>query len=307
MHDGKWIDDLTAQTPLDEAARLVLSARLGVVGRCLPPALREAKADIEHVHQLRVATRRARAALDIFEDCLSAPAYKAAKKQLRRIRRAAGAARDWDVFLAALTGTKRRWPPRAAPGRDLLAGYALAQRGAAQERLEDLGDDYPDRFEVLQTEVLAGLSPRRAQPSLLQLAQTLMADLVQRLEQTLAGDLENYARLHQARIEGKRLRYAMEIFVACFPPAFRERLYPAVEQMQEILGNANDSHVALGHLQDVRALMEYLPAGAAKRWRTGVEAWQQFHEQRLQTQRRQFARWQAKWRKLDGIAAFLES
>ncbi len=297
MHDGKWIDDVTAATPLAEAARLVLAARLGVVGRCLAPALSLAYEDVEHVHQLRVATRRARAALDIFADGLSEEAYAAGKKQLRRIRRAAGAARDWDVFLATLTGTKRRWPPRQAPGRDLLVGYALAQRGAAQKRLGDLGDDYPDRFERLQAEVRASVSPKRTQPSLLQLARSLLADLVEQLEKALAADLDDYARLHQARIEGKRLRYAMEIFAACFAPAFRERLYPVVEQMQEILGHANDSYVALGHLQDVLALIQHLPAGAAKRCRAGVESFRDFHQRRLLQQRVKFAKWLELWRR----------
>ena len=49
-------------------------------------------------HQLRVATRRAGAALEIFRDCLPEKDYQTARKQLRRLRRAAGAARDWDVL-----------------------------------------------------------------------------------------------------------------------------------------------------------------------------------------------------------------
>ena len=36
----------------------------------------------------------------------------------------------------------------------------------------------------------------------------------------------------------------MEVFADCFAPAFRAELYPAVEEIQEILGNANDSYVA---------------------------------------------------------------
>src|SRR5262249_20900183 len=108
MHDGKWIRELTAALPLADAARRVLAIRLATVHRALPLAIQDARRDIEHVHQLRVATRRARAALDIFIDCLPDGAYRAAKKELRKIRRAAGAARDWDVFLAALTDAKRR-------------------------------------------------------------------------------------------------------------------------------------------------------------------------------------------------------
>jgi hypothetical protein len=33
----------------------------------------------------------------------------------------------------------------------------------------------------------------------------------------------------------------MEVFADCFALAFREKLYPMMEQMQEVLGNANDS------------------------------------------------------------------
>ena len=40
----------------------------------------------------------------------------------------------------------------------------------------------------------------------------------------------------------KRLRYALELFIDCFPPAVREQVYPRVEAVQDILGTANDSH-----------------------------------------------------------------
>ena len=306
MHDGKWIDDLTADMPLADAARLVLATRLGVVARCLPPALRHAQEDVEHVHQLRVATRRARAALDIFQGCLDEDAYDASKKQLRRIRRVAGAARDWDVFLAALAGSTPRLTPPQVAGRDLLVGFALAQRGAAQQQLDDLGDDYPDRFEKLQAEVLAGVWDRHAQAPLVEHARQWLTGLVGDLEQKLAGDLDDYSQLHQVRIAGKRLRYAMEVFAACFTAPFRDQLYPVVEEMQEILGDANDSNVTLGHLRQVLELFPNLPARAAKRCRIGIEAMQRFYERRLTAQRRRFGRWQKRWRQQNGIAAFLE-
>ena len=35
--------------------------------------------------------------------------------------------------------------------------------------------------------------------------------------------------LHQLRITGKRLRYAVEVFAGCYGPPLRETLYPAVE------------------------------------------------------------------------------
>src|SRR5438874_1912100 len=98
MADGKWIPGLTSDTPVVEAARLVLSVRLDVVGHFLPLATQHADDDVEHVHHLRVATRRTAAALRLFRDCLPAKRAKEARKRLKRIRRAAGEARDWDVF-----------------------------------------------------------------------------------------------------------------------------------------------------------------------------------------------------------------
>ena len=112
MADGKWINDLEAGTPLPEAARLVLEVRLRVVADHLPRAMHEADRDPEHVHQLRVATRRADAALRIFRPCLPRKVYKEARRRLRTIRRAAGAARDWDVFLASLAQGRKAEPAK---------------------------------------------------------------------------------------------------------------------------------------------------------------------------------------------------
>ena len=92
MAEGKWIGGLTADTPLTDAAQRVLVTRLGTVGQVLPRAVQEADRDPEYVHQLRVATRRADAALRIFAHCLPRKVYKRARQRLRRLRQAAGAA-----------------------------------------------------------------------------------------------------------------------------------------------------------------------------------------------------------------------
>src|SRR5262245_32779060 len=132
MADGKWIQGLRPDTELTEAARKVLAIRLKVVREYLPRAMHRAYEDPENVHQLRVGTRRADAACRIFRDCLPGHVYRAARKRLRGIRRAAGAARDWDVFLLALRDRGREVSPPELPGVDFLIGYSLGQRAAAQ-------------------------------------------------------------------------------------------------------------------------------------------------------------------------------
>src|SRR5262245_13887287 len=112
MADGKWIDGLGPKTDTDEAARRVLEVRLQVVRGSLPLAVHDPDRDVEHVHQLRVATRRAGAALRTFERWLPSKTFRKAWKQLRAIRRAAGAARDWDVFVAELLQRRQQGPSK---------------------------------------------------------------------------------------------------------------------------------------------------------------------------------------------------
>jgi CHAD domain-containing protein len=295
MAEGKWITGLTADTPLGDAARRVLAVRLGVVGDCLPLALYQAGKDPEYVHQLRVGTRRAGAALAIFGDCLPWNPYRKVRKMLRRIRRAAGAARDWDVFIASVAARQTQRPSREQPGLDYLLGYALSQRIAAQARLEEASPPAAVDFDRSLTDTLA--AARWPSTLLLDLARPQLSDLLRELHQAALHDLGDYAHLHQVRIVGKRLRYAMEIFADCFGVEFRERIYPAVEEMQEILGHANDSHVAAERLTALRRHLQMFQPAEWKRIRPGVEGLLRYHQQRLPRQRKQFLKWLERWEK----------
>jgi CHAD domain-containing protein len=305
MADGKWITELTAETPLPDAARRTLSVRLQVVHDYLPLAQRRSEEDLEYVHQLRVGTRRAGAALDIFSLCMPMKDYRSARKQLRRIRRAAGAARDWDVFLEGLAG--QRQSERAKRVHDLLIGYALAQRTVAQEKLGEAAPNYPFDFERLMAETIAAVhKPHGAQPmeTLRDLAGPLLSERLRDLHTAATGNLNDYDHLHQVRITGKRVRYAMEVFADCFVPAFREELYPRVEEMQEILGNANDSHVAYQRLEELRQQLRVHSPGEWRRFRPGLDALMRQHQQRVMVERQRFLDWWEHWQQSGGESAF---
>jgi CHAD domain-containing protein len=303
---GKWIADLKATTPVTDAARHVLTVRLEAVRDSLPRARREADWDPEYVHQLRVGTRRARAALDIFAFCLTPRKYKAARKQLRDIRRLAGEARDWDVFIAGLTQRGRGPTRRHRPALDSLIGYAVARREAAQYRLEEAGEDYPFAFEQFLAETVADVHKPddTGVRNLLDLALPHLQGLLRELEETAMDRLDDYEHLHRVRIVGKRLRYAMEVFADCFDPPFREELYPAVAEMQEILGNANDSHVACGRLGVFSKRLQAQVPEEWKRYRAGLESLLQYHQARLAEERRRFEDWWVRWCESGGEAAF---
>jgi CHAD domain-containing protein len=300
MADGKWIDGLAPDMPLHSAARHVLGIRLRVVREYLPKAVHEADDDTEHVHQLRVATRRADAALRIFAGCLPKKMYRHARSRLRTLRRAAGAARDWDVFLDDLRERRQRQTQPERPGFDCLAGYALGRRSAAQEHLEAVCMEEAPDFEEFVDLLLDEVRPPRDADTELSLAahgQQKLACRLHKMESATDEDLTDYANLHRVRIEGKRLRYAMEVFADCFPAEFRDELYPQIEVMQEALGKANDSHVAVGELTALRDRMKRARPAEWKQWQAGVNGLLRFHQRRLPQERRRFLKLWEHWRR----------
>ncbi len=307
MADDKWIAELRAEMPLVEAARIALERRLPIVRERLPAAVFQSAEDVEHVHQLRVSTRRAAAALRIFTDCLPARLHKRTRQSLRRIRRSAGEARDWDVFLEMIEGRMSRAANTHRPGLIFLAGVAQSRRLAAQEHLVAAHADEAGPFAGWIDEVLHTLIQAKPGDSTVRsLAQSMLPTLLRELHAATQGDLNEYEALHQIRILGKQLRYAMELLANCFPPEFREVHYAAVVEMQEILGLANDSWTAWKWLDDLRRQM----AGRERRyWKsctTGIDALSRFHEQRLLTQRRKFETWWRAWQKTGAEEAFAE-
>ena len=149
MSEGKWFSDLGAETPLAEAARCVLTTRLEIVEKNLDSLAKasEAKAeneDPEDIHQLRVSSRRATAGLDLFADCFPSKILTKAKKKLKKLRRAAGAARDGDVFLHSFR--MRTVPPPMRNALDFVIGYALAQHESARAQLRSAAQEYCEGF-----------------------------------------------------------------------------------------------------------------------------------------------------------------
>jgi CHAD domain-containing protein len=91
---------LTGEQPYAEAAAAMIAERSGAVF-----ALREGVldvTDIERVHRMRVATRRLRAALEVFAPALDQRRGKRALTQVKELAAALGERRDRDVQLERL-------------------------------------------------------------------------------------------------------------------------------------------------------------------------------------------------------------
>ncbi len=232
--------DARAEEPVARVVRRALRARLQVVERLLPRAAFESDRDVEYVHQLRVATRRVMAILSLCEDALPRKRARWFRRKLRRMRRAAGAARNWDVMLERLAAYARTLEPYQ---QGLLQEWARSRRQQSQSDLERLGRKLPPRRlrgkRAALVRRVRWRGPRPA-PSFGALARSALSRAYQRFCAAAAVDTTQLEALHALRIRCKQLRYALEVFGAAADIAVRERAYPLVQKLQDRLGELND-------------------------------------------------------------------
>ena len=92
--------------------------------------------DIERVHDMRVASRRLRAVLEVFAPCFPKGPYKSVLRDVKRLADALGERRDPDVHLAAMEKLAATLPDSLRPGVELLAdrprAFFLGLTGYAQ-------------------------------------------------------------------------------------------------------------------------------------------------------------------------------
>ena len=91
--------------------------------------------DIERVHDMRVATRRLRAALEIFRPCFPRSRYKAALRDVKALADALGERRDRDVTIEVL---ERLASELDAGDRNGVAALITDLRGAQERANESL-------------------------------------------------------------------------------------------------------------------------------------------------------------------------
>ena len=204
-----------------------------------------AGADPEDLHDMRVATRRMRAALRVFAPYLDAGVTKPVERGLRRTGRTLGAVRDLDVFHEK---TQR-----------YLATLPEAQRGD----LEPLLDVWGRRYEQAPR-------PHRV-------AHVLPAVLYDRAaavwayDDVIGGADTPLVRFHRLRIAGKAMRYTFEFFEEVMG-AKAKPLIKATKDMQDHLGDLQDAVVSCTILRNFLTWGDWEPPDHARQTMTMVVA-----------------------------------
>jgi CHAD domain-containing protein len=91
--------------------------------------------DVERLHDMRVATRRLRAALEVFRPCFPKKAYRRALKPLKALADALGERRDRDVAIEYLSGFVEDAPPADLGRLEILIATLREEQRRANEGL----------------------------------------------------------------------------------------------------------------------------------------------------------------------------
>ncbi len=253
---GKHIEGLDCSAPAGEMIRHVLRVQMTAMCDLRKEALNWS--DPEGVHHMRVMSRRLRSTIADFEPYLHKTRLPLTK--LRTIARSLGGVRDEDVALAALEKLKAETHGAVGHGIEILINERQTHRDHARSDLKK-AIRRSTITELLQ-EFENRLSPPSPSPEKAQ-AQTdapasptfrnIGARIIRaRLKEFRAASHHIYfptdiKELHELRILAKGLRYACELFTACWGQDMRA-IAKEIAQLQTSLGELHDCDVWMADL-----------------------------------------------------------
>jgi CHAD domain-containing protein len=91
--------------------------------------------EIERLHDMRVATRRLRAAMEVFEPCFPRKRHRKALKRVKALADALGERRDRDVSIEFLEGLVGELPEADRGGLEALVESLRREQWVANEEL----------------------------------------------------------------------------------------------------------------------------------------------------------------------------
>lgn len=209
--------------------------------------------DIEALHDMRVASRRLRAAFEVFNPAFEPGALKYYLKGLRATGRALGQVRDLDVFMEKASAYLETLEADHQHDLDLLLKAWENQRSEARiQMLEYLDspayDEFIHKFNIFLHTPGAGVRSAVVDQPI----PTLVCELAPVLIYTRFSEVRAFdaflaeatiEQLHALRIEFKKLRYTVEYFREVLGKSAQD-VITDIKRVQDHLGDLNDAQVA---------------------------------------------------------------
>jgi CHAD domain-containing protein len=210
-------------------------------------------ADPERVHKMRVATRRLRAALEVFGAGLPRKRTRAALADVKMLAAALGERRDCDVLIELL-GSLRRETQGERAAIDQLLGELRDEQLEANKRLAKALRISRSTVSSVDCESLLGEGTRdrgsRREDRSREAARRIVAVRTDEVYSLAPGALAgaDATALHDLRIAAKRLRYVLELVGFCLGDVAGEA-ETRMRELQTVIGDAHDCDVLLARLE----------------------------------------------------------
>lgn len=272
---------IDASLTLGELAFAVLRRQFAKMRSC-EPGVRIGE-DPEEVHDMRVAIRRMRAAIKLFEKALPERA-RHLRGELKWVANALGDVRDLDVQLERLEGWLSETSDHPSGGEEYREALQRAVRALERRReearapmLEVLDSARYERFERSFAEMLrlgtrgvllpgdsAGGDSTAGEPAA-EAGRDLLSRRYRKWRKLARGldDSSGPEDYHELRKESKRLRYALEFFAEVYGEKATGALVKPLKAVQDDLGLHQDDMVAAGWLRDLATGGHGFPPEAA--------------------------------------------
>lgn len=286
-----------ADAQASKVARQVIKQRVQAAADYWKLVAKHEKPSVEAIHQLRVWSRRALAALQLFAPLLSAEPAAELQQILNKARKQAGKARDCDVLLASLDKKNQAALADTLPvfkQQRAESAAKLAKSYRKKVRAGDLRECSRDVQKQLPATGSNGHLPPPVEfgPWFLQQFAIVSAELLRQLQ--LAKP--SMRRAHALRIDGKRVRYALEIGLPSLPKHAGKQLYASLESLQEQLGELCDEQAQAAQFRE-------LAKGLKPKQRTRLLQAAAEKDRRAAAHFRAFTRW---WKAASGRKKLLQ-
>lgn len=311
VEEESLIDSLRVQIiPVDPEDTMAEAGRKILLADFVQMLEREAGSrvgeDIEHVHQMRVATRRIRSAFRLLEAYYKPKSIQPFTRDLREIARRLGKIRDLDVMIDDLQQYQDQQPPEQQHVFDSIIERLDRRRRRARRKLVRFLDGpqyqtFIEQYARFLTKPGKGVRSLDGDGVMPYQVRHVLPPLVhQHLAAVRAYDTVinngDQLTLHALRIEFKRLRYALSYFTDVLGASVKDYV-GEIKTMQDHLGRLNDAYVAVERLQSlldeddlsdeqttlIHAYIDQLDADQRQRTADFPQVWAQFNTRTVQT------------------------
>jgi CHAD domain-containing protein len=225
--------------------------------------------DPEHLHDFRIAVRRARYLVRTSRALLAREDYDSLRSDLSWLGSVTGPAREFDVHLEQLRIDAERLGPEEEDALAPLVALIRVRRADARGQLLDAlaSEHYTDfhaRVKRVCEPAPGAPPPIELGPPVVELASARSWQAWRRLVRAGRAIRKNTPAqaLHEVRLDAKRLRYLLDFFHRAFPAEDVQRLTKELRRLQNNLGRFNDARVQQSGLRGFAA--DLIASGEAR-------------------------------------------